>query len=212
MKRFAGMAVIFLFALGCGSASQFLRDKPLDVPPEFNQKILLEVPDSFQMHQAPRSGYDIGDLQSFHTQHTLPIVIEDSFKQMFGQVERIKPGEKIEMQTPDVPAIFEVRIIDLANDISTGADTYRGEVTLAVAMKSPRGNVFWQKAFRGEGFVRVDPQFSTGMGPQDAVLDGVRDAVNQMQQAIINSPQVRLQMKHYKEIEAARQKKKEVKV
>ena len=110
-----------------------------------------------------------------------------------------------------MPAVFEVRIVDLANDIYNEADSYRGEVTLAVAMKSPRGEIFWQKAFRGEGYVDVDPQFSTGLGPQDAVLDAMRDALDQMKKAILASPEVRNQLKYYRQIELARREK-EVKV
>ena len=183
----------------------------LNAPPEFNQKIILDVSDEYQMFQAPRSGYDVGDLQAFHSQHTLPVVIEDAFKELFGQVELAQKGPEIETGRPDVPAIFEVRILDLANDIYNQADSYRGEATLAVAMKSPRGQIFWQKAFRGSGYVRVDPQFSTGLGPQDAVLDAMRDAIDQMQKAIVASPEVRNQLKYYQGIELARREK-EVKV
>lgn len=200
-----------IFLSGCASASKILGSEKLNVPPEFNQKVILEVSDNPKMFQAPRSGYDIGDLQAFQTQHTLPATAEDTFKQMFGQVEVAEEGAKIETSTPDVPAIFEVRLVDLANDIEMGATTYRAQVTLAVAMKSPRGNIFWHEVFRGDGFTQVDPQFSTGLGPQDAVLDAVRNAMDQMQKAIIASPQVRAQMKYYQDIENARRQK-EVKV
>ena len=93
---------------------------------------------------------------------------------------------------------------DIANDIYNESDSYRGEVTLAAAMKSPDGTVMWQQAFRGQGYVQVDPQFSTGLGPQDAVVDAIRDALSQMQDAIVSSPQVRLQMQHYQSIAKAR--------
>ncbi len=191
--------------IGCATTSDVFGIRKLDVPPEFNQKVLLSVDDQYQMHQAPRSGYDIGDLQSFHTQHTLPIVMEDAFKEMFGEVELIKGGPKIAMDVPDEPAIFEVRMIDLANDISFDfVDNYRAQVTVAVAMKSPRGVVFWQKAFRADGYVQVDSQWSTGMGPEEAVQDAMRDVINQIQEAIIQSPEVRAQLKYYKQIEEAR--------
>jgi len=192
---------------GCAGSGGFLSFDRLETPPEFNQPIILTVSDEYQMHQAPLSRYDIGDLQSFHTQHTLPITIEGAFKELFGEVRMLEKGPKIEAGAPDVPAIFEVRLIDLQNDIYfEGVDNYRGELTLAVAMKSPRGHIFWQKAFRGDGYVKVDPQYSTGLGPQDAVVDALRDAIDQMQRAIINSPQVRQQMKYYQAIEQARQK------
>ena len=71
-------------------------------------------------------------------------------------------------------------------------------------MKSPRGHIFWQESFRGEGYVTVNPEFSTGLGPQDAVVDAVHDAVGQMQQAMIKSPEVRLQLRHYSDIDKAR--------
>lgn len=199
------------FLAGCASVGETLGFKKLDVPPEFNQKVQLVVSDEYRMHQAPRSGYDVGDLQSFHTQQTLPEVIEDAFKEMFGKVEMVQPGAQVEMEAPDVPAIFEVKIIDLANDIYDGGEDYRSQVTLAVAMKSPRGQIFWQKAFRGQGYVKADNQFSTGLGPQDAVLDAMRDAIDQMQKAIVSSPEVLNQMKYYKGAEEAR-KQAEVKV
>ena len=205
MKRIS----IFFLLIFCGCAA--LGFEKLQTPPEYNQKVLLEISDQYKQTQAPRSGYDVGDLQNFHTQHTLPAVVEDSFKEVFPQVKVIESKEGIETDAPDVPAVFEVRMLDVANDISNGADNYRAEVTLAVAMKSPRGHIFWQKAFRGEGYTETDPQFSTGLGPQDAVVDAVRDALAQMQDALIKSPEVRLQMKHYQEIDKAR-KQKEVSV
>lgn len=192
---------------GCAGARDMLGAGKLQTPAEFNQKVLLEVSDQYEMYQAPRSKYDIGDLQSFHTQHTLPIVIEDAFKEMFGQVERITTEPKIEMGQPDVPAVFEVRILDLAHDIYNEATTYRSQVVLGVIMKSPRGNIFWQQSFRGEGHSVVEPEFSVGRGPDQAVLDAMRDAIDQMQKAIINAPQVRNQMKYYLEIERARREK-----
>ena len=193
---------------GCASTEKLLGMEKLQTPPEFNQKIVLEVSDDYEMFQAPRSKPDMGDLQAFHSQHTLPIVIEDAFKEMFGQVEPVKPGQmKIEPGAPDVPAVFEVRILDLAHDIYNEATTYRSYVILGVAMKSPRGNIFWQQAFRGEGYAKVDPQFSTGMGPEEAILDAMRDAIDQMQKAIIASPEVRTQLQHYQKIEIARREK-----
>lgn len=196
------LALALLPFAGCATFGQ-----PLNVPPEFNQKVLLQVSENYAQHQAPRSSYDAGDLQSFHTQHTLPVVIEDAFKEMFANVEMMESEPGIETAAPDVPAIFEVRILDLANDIYNESQDYRAEVTLAVAMKSPNSEqIFWQKAFRGAGYVRVDPQFQTGLGPQDAVLDAMRDAIDQMQQAMIKEPQIRLQLQHYQAShEAAKQ-------
>ncbi len=195
------MLLIALSLTGCAA----LGGAPLEVPPEFHQKVMLNVSENYTQHQATRSTYDVGDLQSFHTQHTLPVVIEDAFKDMFDQVEMIEGEAGLEMGSPDVPAIFEVRILDLANDIYNESQDYRAEVTLAVAMRSPTSDqIFWQQAFRGDGYVKVDPQFQTGLGPQDAVLDAMRDAIDQMQKAIIGSPQVRLQMQHYQEIHEAR--------
>lgn len=189
-----------------------LGAEKLQAPPEYRQKIILHVSDDYQMHQAPLSRYDVGDLESFHIQHTLPVVIEDAFREIFGEVEVLEKGPKIETSQPDVPAIFEARIVDMSHDnYFRSADSYRGEVTLAVAMKSPRDEIFWQKAFRGEGFVHVDPQFESGLGPQDALVDALRDAVDQMQQEILKSPQIRNQMKYYLQIDQAR-KKQEIKV
>ncbi len=190
-----------LLFTGCAALGQ------VDAPPEYHQKVLLRVHDDYVMHQAPSSTYDVGDLQSFHTQHTLPITVEETFKEIFGQVEMMDDSAGIETGAPDVPAIFEVRLIDLANDISQeAADDYRAQLTLAVAMKSPRDHIFWQQTFRGDGYVRVDPQFSTGLGPNDAVVDALRDALDQMQQAILHSPEVRNQMLHYKESDLARRR------
>ncbi len=205
MKRVWGLSLLIF----CGCST--LGFQKLQAPPEYNQKVFLEISDQYKQHQATRSGYDVGDLQNFHTQHTLPIVVEDAFKEVFPQVKVVESKEGVETDTPDVPAVFEVRMLDAANDISNGADNYRAEVTLAVAMKSPRGHIFWQQAFRGEGYTETDPQFSTGLGPQDAVVDAVRDALGQMQDALLKSPEVRLQMKHYQEIDKAR-KQKEVSV
>ena len=172
--------------------------------PEYQQKVMLLVSDEYQQHQATRSSYDVGDLQSFHSQHTFPIQIEDAFKKIFSQVEVVKNEPGIEAGEPDVPAVFEVQMIDLANDIYNEADNYRAQATIAVAMKSPGGEIFWQQAFRGEGYVNVDPQFSTGLGPQDAVVAAVEDAIDQMKTAIITSPQVQNQLKYYNAIKQAR--------
>lgn len=201
------MCLFFLLASGCAGSGNFLNTK-LNTPPEFNQKILLQVPDDYTMFQAPRSVYDPGDLQSFHTQHTLPIVIEDAFQEMFGDVQMVEDGPRIEMGAPDVPAVFEVRIMDLSHDIYNEATSYRAKVKLAVAMKSPGGDIYWQDVFGGNGYVMVNPQFDIGhTGPGDAILDAMRDAINQMQRAIIASPEVRLQMQHYQAISAARKEK-----
>lgn len=205
------LSVLVLGFNGCASIGEGLGFRKLEVPPEFNQKVILEVSDEYKQHQATRSGYDVGDLQSFHTQQVLPEVVEDSFKEMFGQVEMAQPGPQVEMDAPDVPAVFEVKILDLANDIYDQGENYRGQVTLGVAMKSPTGEIFWQQAFRGEGYVRVDPQFSNGLGPQDAVLDAMSDALNQMQDAIVASPEVLNQMRYYKGSAEAR-KQKEVQI
>lgn len=197
-------AYLFLALIALTGCATFA--KPLEVPPEFSQKVLLHVTENYTQHQAPRSTYDSGDLQSFHTQHTLPVVVEDAFRDMFENVEILNNEPGLEMNAPDVPAIFEVRILDLANDIYNESQDYRAEVTLAVAMKSPTSDqIFWQKAFRGSGYVKVDPQFQTGLGPQDAVVDAMRDAIDQMQQAIIHEPQVRLQLQHYQASHAAAQ-------
>lgn len=204
MKRAILGVGLLLGLAGCAGAGNFITGK-LETPPEFNQKILLQVPDTYTMFQAPRSVYDPGDLQSFHTQHTLPIVIEDAFKDLFGRVEMVEDGPNIEMSAPDVPAIFEVRILDLSHDIYNEATSYRAKVKLAAAMKSPSGEIFWQDVFGGNGYVMVNPQFDIGhTGPGDAVIDAMRDAISQMQRAIVASPAVRLQMRHYMEIDQAR--------
>lgn len=182
--------------MGCAS----LGGGKLQTPPEFNQKILLDVQGDFTLFQAPRSTYDVGDLQNFHAQHTLPIVIEGAFKQMFGAVEMYETGPKIAGAEPDVPAVFEVKLLDVANDIyMEGAEYYRGELTLAVAMKSPAGKIYWQKAFRGEGYARTDPQYSLQVGPEAALQDAMHNAIEEMQDAIISSPEVRIQMKFYRD-------------
>ncbi|MFA6600835.1 MAG: hypothetical protein WCU74_07490 [Candidatus Omnitrophota bacterium] len=197
---------LIIFLSGCSSLQNAVGGGKLNTPPEFNQEVILQVSDDYKMYQAPRSGYDIGDLQAFHSQHTLPIVVEDSFKDIFGKVTMKDFGSEpgIETEPPNVPAIFEVRMMDLTNDNYNQAETYRAGAMIGVAMKSPRGNILWQQAFRGDGYVKVDPQFSTGLGPQDAVVDAVRDAMSQMQRAIISSSAVRAQMKHYMEMDEAR--------
>ena len=192
------IVVTFVLSAGCASSDKILGTGKENLPAEFNQRIRLEVSENYEMHQAPRSRYDIGDLQSFHTQHTLPTVVEDTFKRIFREVEVIKSETKVESAAPDIPALFEVRIVDLANDIYNEADSYRAEVTLAVAMKDPdRDTILWQKAFRGEGYVGVDPQFTTGLGPQDAVLDAMQDALMQMKEAMISSTAIRNQLRGY---------------
>ncbi len=199
---------IFAGGAGCAGLENAIGAGKLKAPPEYNQEVILRVSDSYQQFQAPRSGYDIGDLQSFQSQHTFPVVAEDAFRQIFGKVtmQGATPEANIEMEPPSVPAIFEVKMLDLANDISMkDADNYRATALIAVAMKSPKGNIFWQDSFRGDGYVKVDPQFSTGLGPQDAVIDAIRDALDQMQKAIVASPAVRNQMKYYLDIVKARQ-------
>ena len=211
MKLTRLLCIVFLFA-GCAGAGALFGPAKLKSPPEFNQKIILHVDDQYHMHQAPKSGYDVGDLENFHIQHTLPVVVEEAFKEIFGQVEILHEGPQVEVNRPDVPAIFEVRLIDAANDTSSqAADEYRGEVTLAIAMKSPREHIFWQKTFLGKGYVRAHDQYSTGLGPQDALVDALRSAVDQMQDAILASPEVRHQMKYYRQSDEAR-KKQEIKV
>ena len=204
--------VLGLLTASTSASAGFLGfgSKP-KAPAEYNQKILLEVSDEPQSHQAQRSGYDIGDLQAFHSQNILPMLVEDSFKEVFGQVEMMPKGADIETAAPDVPAIFEVRLIDFAHDYYDGGQDYRAQATLAVAMKSPRGQIFWQKAFRGEGYVKPDNQFGTNMGPDEAANDAIRDAINQMQEAILKSPEVLNQMRYYSKIEKARHEK-EVKI
>ena len=93
--RFRDLFLILILFSGCASASEILGTKKLEPPPEFNQKILLQVSDEAKMHQAPSSNYDVGDLEAFHVQHTLPIVIEDAFKEIFGQVEMVQKGPVI---------------------------------------------------------------------------------------------------------------------
>jgi hypothetical protein len=212
-RRLSALAFLILFCPlfsvlsgGCSSLQHAIGAGKLDAPPEFNQEVILQVSDDYKMYQAPRSGYDVGDLQAFHSQHTLPIVVEESFREIFGKVTMKDATTEagIETELPDVPAIFEVRMMDLANDIYNQAESYRATAMIGVAMKSPRGTVMWQQAFRGDGYVKVDPQFSTGLGPQDAVVDAVRDALSQMQRAIISSPAVQLQMKNYLQSDQAR--------
>ncbi|HLD50648.1 MAG TPA: hypothetical protein VJC08_05560 [bacterium] len=211
MKKTAVFIVLFVLA-GSSPCPAFLgfEGKP-KAPPEYSQKILLEVNDEPKVHQAQRSGYDIGDLQAFHDQVALPMLVEDSFKEIFGQVEMVPKGADIETTPPDVPAIFEVHMIDSAHDYFDGGQDYRAQVTLAVAMKSPRGNIFWQQAFRGEGYVRADQTLQANMGPAEAANDAVRDAINQMQNAILKSPEVLNQMRYYAQIDKARSEK-EVKI
>src|SRR3989338_4419935 len=71
---------------GCSSVESAFGVRHIETGPEFKQEIILQVGEDFRQHQAARSSYDVGDLQSFHTQHTLPIVIEDAFKDLFGKV------------------------------------------------------------------------------------------------------------------------------
>lgn len=197
------LTILGLFVLaGCAGAGPH----KLNPGPEFNQKVQLYVSDNYQNFQAARNSFDVGDLQAFHSQQTFPILVEDAFKEIFGQVELLKGEPGIETAPPAVPAVFEVQMIDMSHDVYMEADSYRAEVTVAVAMKSPRGEIFWQQAFRGEGHVAVDPQFSTGLGPQDAIVDAVGDALSQMQEAILKSPEVKNQLKYYTSIEEARLK------
>ena len=211
MKKNAVLIVLLMLA-GSTSCPAFLGfgGKP-KAPPEYNQKILLEVNDEPKVHQAQRSTYDIGDLQAFHDQVALPMLVEDSFKEIFGQVEMVPKGADIETAPPDVPAIFEVHMIDSAHDYFDGGQDYRAQVTLAVAMKSPRGNIFWQQAFRGEGYVKADQTLQANLGPAEAANDAVRDAIDQMQKAILKSPEVLNQMRYYTQIDKARSEK-EIKI
>jgi len=194
------LIIFFLLLQGCASVTGGRAPSP----PEFDQKIQLLVSEESRDFQASRSTYDVGDLQAFHSQHTFPVLVEDAFKEVFGQVEMIKGEPAIESGPPSVPAVFEVHMIDMAHDIYMEADSYRADVTIAVAMKSPRGEIFWQQAFKGEGHVIVDPQFSTGLGPQDAVIEAVGDALSQMQDAMLKAPEVRNQLKYYTSVEEAR--------
>lgn len=209
--RYLNLWLLFFIAgQGCADLEKAVGVNALNVPPELRQSsVILQVADDPQMTQAPRSSYDIGDLQNFQSQHTLPVLVEGAFQEIFGKVDlkETLPEAGIETGSPNVPAIFEVRLLDLSSDIyMEGADSYRSQCMLAIAMKSPKGNIFWQKAFRGEGYVKVDPQWSTGLGPQDAVIDAVRDAITQMQQSIVSSPEVLNQIRYYQASTAAAQK------
>ncbi|MDD5217387.1 MAG: hypothetical protein PHN49_06395 [Candidatus Omnitrophica bacterium] len=206
-KKIAGFIGALFFITGCVTSDFLGTLDRSTLPPEFHQKVRLEVSDKYELYQATRSGYDVGDLQAFHSQHTFPITVEGLFKEIFDQVEMVNKEGGITTAGQDELPVFEVNIIDMANDIYNEAPDYRGEITIAAALKSPRGQVFWQKALRGEGYARVDPQFSTGLGPQEAMLDAVRDAMDQLAKTIINSPEVRLHLKHYQEIEQARREK-----
>lgn len=199
-------AVLILPFVFLVSSCAGLKGPKFATGPEFDQRIQLIVSDDYENFQAVRSGYDAGDLQAFHSQHTFPILVKDAFEELFAGVEMIKNEAGIEASAPQVPAIFEVHMIDMAHDVYTEADSYRAEATIAVAMKSPRGEIFWQKAFRGEGYVIVDPQFSTGLGPQDAVIEAVGDALSQMQDSIVSSSEVKNQLKYYGSVEEARRK------
>lgn len=193
--------VALIFLAGCASTGVTRSD----IPPEFNQQIQLIVDDDYEMYQAVRSHYDLGDLQSFHSQHVFPMKVEDSFKQVFGSVVMVSKDAQITTQAEDTAPVFEVHIVDMAQDqFNENVDYARAHVTIAAAMVSPRGEMVWKQAFRGDGFVNVDPQFNFRMGPEQAVQEAVEDALNQLQEAIIKSPQVRLQLKHYRSIEEAR--------
>ena len=189
-KPFRALPLIVLtvfFALNAG----FSFGKKKEVPREYQQKVLLFVSDEYHMHQAPLSKYDIGDLQSFHTQHTLPITVEGAFKEIFPQAEMFESKQGIDVAAPDVPAIFEVRLVDLANDVYNEATDYRSELTIAIAMKTPDDEILWEGVFEGSGYAKADPQFGTQTGPDEAVVDALRDALDQMQQALLNEPEIR---------------------
>ncbi len=204
MKQILLLISLSALVFGCAGTGSFINPKKV-YPPEFDQKIMLVAYDDYEQFQAGRSGYDIGDLQSFHSQHTFSLTAEGFFRDIFGQVQVVEPNEPvISLDVPDVAAVFEIKILDLAHDIYNESTSYRSHVTIATAMKSPRGEIFWQKAVRGEGSVNVDPQYSTGLGPEQAVLDAIRDALDQLEREITSSSQVRLQLKHYKEIDQAR--------
>src|SRR3989338_943974 len=167
---------LWIFFVLCGCAS--LGAEPINTPPEFKQKVRLLADDHYEMFQAPRSGYDLGDLQSFHSQHTFSIKVEDALQQIFSKVEVTEGGPDIEMASDnDMTPTFEIKIVDLAHDLyEESLEYYRGYVTVAAAMKSPRGETVWQQAFRGEGFVNVKPEFGFALGPEEAVVAAVDDA------------------------------------
>ena len=207
MKSYPLLMAIVLLS-GCAS----LGDAPLNTPPEFHQKIKLIADDQYQMFQAPRSGYDLGDLQSFHSQHTFPMKVEAAFQELFGKVQVLDNEPNVEVAGKEMTPVFEVRMADLSHDLyDESLEYYRGQVTIAAAMKSPRGETVWQEAFRGEGFINVKPEFGMAIGPEEAVVAAVDDAVKQMQDAILKNPQIRLYFKSYAAIEEARRKE-EVKV
>ncbi len=212
MKKLAALILIVGLCSGCAGFSEALGTKKPDIPPEYNQPVYLRVSDEYQLFQAAQSQHDMGDLQAFHTQHTLPIVVEGYFKEIFPQAKMLDDEAQIEMKPPDVPAVFEVRLLDLAHDIyDEPVRKYRSQAVLGISMTSPTGHVFWSQAFRGYGQATVDPQFSTGLGPEQAILDAMRDVMDQMQAALLASPEVRNQLRYYSDIEEAR-KKTEVKV
>ncbi len=58
-----------------------------------------------------------------HAQHTFPVLVEGAFEEIFSSIDMVKEGQAgIEAGAPDVPAVFEVRMVDLAHDISMEAD------------------------------------------------------------------------------------------
>ena len=182
------------------------------IPPEYNQPVQLIVDGDYDMFQAPRSRYDLGDLASFHSQHTLPIKVEGAFKDIFGKVDILEKGEPaLSIQGEDTTPVFEVRVMDLTHDLfQEELQYYRGSITFAAVMKSPSGVTVWQQAFRGDGFINVNTEQGISLGPEEAVAAAVDDAIYKMQDAIVQSPQIRLYFRHYAEIQEERKRQESI--
>ncbi|MFZ5802003.1 MAG: hypothetical protein ACOY3K_02675 [Candidatus Omnitrophota bacterium] len=197
-KSFRAFLILSFIFLG-GLCSGFGK-KP-KIPPEFQQKVQMLVSEEPQTFQATRSGYDVGDLQAFHSQHTFAARAQDILRGIFSDVEVLTSAPDIQAEDPSMPPYFDIRLIDIAHDqYDANMNFFRSETVLAAAMKSPKGTTIWQQVFRGNGYVRVDPQFQTGLGPEQAVTDAIDDALYQMQEAILKNKQVKLYMRHYQSL------------
>ena len=198
------MFLILAFCLlaGCSDLSGLVKEKPLNVPPEYHQKVGLYVHDKPERFFYPGSAtLDVSDLMSFHLQQVLPFTAESAFKQIFSNVELKQPGAKIEFKTPDMPGYFEIKIASARYDYpDPGLAQYQAEITLLVEFKTSGDEVVWKGIFEGSGVGYSDPNVRLtqfGREAASALEDAFQNAVYKMQDAVVNSQSLREYFRWY---------------
>lgn len=185
---------------GCSSVSDLTGgvSKRSNLGPEYHQKVGLSVnakPERISYYGSASS--DVSDLMSFHLEQILPFSAQTALQGIFASVEMAEQteGETVSFKTPDLVGYFSVRVQNIRYDYPEDSrPVYRAEVRLVVEFKTLRHQVIWSKMFQGEGTAYSDTNISLtdfGRGAASALEDAFRSAVNEMEDAVAQSPNLR---------------------